>query len=107
MAVLRQVRADRQHHHRGARRKVREAVDERRHEEQPAFQRDELAPRHEVDLPVHGGRLAVGSDEERGVVEHRLADRNYLLIAAEENRDVQLARERAERLLPDRDPART
>src|SRR6478609_1754988 len=64
----RQVGTDRQHHHRRARREIREAVDQRRNKKQEALHRNELAPWHQMNLAVDRGRAAVGCDEEGGVV---------------------------------------
>ena len=74
---------------------------------QPALQRDELAERHEVDLAVDRGGLAVGRDQERRVVDRSGVPDVDLLIAAEENRHPHLARQRAKRRLARRILVRT
>ena len=53
----------------------RQRLDERWEECQPVAVRDELAERHQMNLPIHGERVAVRADQERRVVGRRSAER--------------------------------
>src|SRR5688572_25327995 len=96
----RRMAVDGQEHHLVARRERQVAPDKWCGEREPLLQREELAERHEVNLAIHRRGLSIGAQQERRVVltELGLGDD---LIAAEQNRHSNLARQLAKRSLTD------
>src|SRR5688572_21942789 len=96
------MRADRQDDRAIPGRERHESLDERRGEGDPPLERKELAKRDELDLVIDGDRFPVGVQLKGRVVEFRRGNRLAPdhLIAAQQNRNANLTRERAQRRVP-------